>query len=41
MIETGTQRMKIRAGIPVSPDQGGKLIPAEAACYFARFEVLM
>lgn len=41
MIETGTQRVQIRLSVTVSPDQGGKLIPAEAACYFTRFKVLM
>ena len=41
MIQTGTQRLQKRTRVPVSPDQGGKLIPAEAACYFTRFKVLM
>ena len=41
MIQTGTQRVQIRTRVPVSPDQGGKLIPPRRPAIFTRFEVLM
>ena len=41
MIETGTQRVQKSSGVAVSPEKGGKLIPAEAASNFARFKMLM